>query len=187
MNYQKAYNSLISKARNRKDFQGYFEKHHIIPRSLGGDNSSENLVKLTAREHFIAHCLLARIHGGTQWYAVSRMATQCGKNDSKLYEIAKTKYAQFMSGKNRSFDIKSKISNSQKGKMFSSEHLMKLKISNSSLEVRKKKSLALIGRKRSPEDIAKMKNGWAMRRFKKECVSLNSLIDSVFKQVPNGI
>jgi hypothetical protein len=40
---------------------GYIEEHHIIPKSLGGDNSNDNLVYLTAREHFICHRLLIKM------------------------------------------------------------------------------------------------------------------------------
>lgn len=43
---------------------GYFETHHIIPRSLGGDDSSSNLVDLTYREHFLAHWLLTKMFEG---------------------------------------------------------------------------------------------------------------------------
>lgn len=35
----------------------YLETHHILPRSLGGKDTKENLVNLTAREHFLAHLL----------------------------------------------------------------------------------------------------------------------------------
>lgn len=42
--------------------EGYSELHHILPRSLGGDDTKQNLVRLTAREHFICHLLLVRIH-----------------------------------------------------------------------------------------------------------------------------
>jgi hypothetical protein len=187
MNYQKIYFSLINFALKRETVDGYFEKHHIIPKSLGGSDDTTNLVSLTAREHFIAHCLLARIYGGTQWYSVSRMAFQCKKSNSRLYEIAKIKYSEYLSGKERPIEVKEKISSSQKGKKFSESHLKNLKLSNSSENVCQKKRLALLGRKRSIEDINKMKQGWALRRFKKECVSLNDLIDSIFKQVPNGI
>ena len=37
----------------------YHERHHIIPRCLGGGNEEENLIDLFAKEHFIAHKLLA--------------------------------------------------------------------------------------------------------------------------------
>lgn len=37
----------------------YFEKHHIIPKCLGGSNDKSNIIYLFAREHFIAHKLLA--------------------------------------------------------------------------------------------------------------------------------
>jgi hypothetical protein len=40
---------------------GYFEKHHVIPKCLGGSNDPSNIVHLTAREHFICHLLLVKI------------------------------------------------------------------------------------------------------------------------------
>lgn len=61
MNYEKIYNSLVE-YRKLIPPHGYCENHHILPKSLGGSDSPENLVKLTAREHFIAHLLLAKIH-----------------------------------------------------------------------------------------------------------------------------
>ena len=50
MNYQAIYNNLIERGKNR-NLEGYCERHHIIPRCMEGNNDSENLVKLTAREH----------------------------------------------------------------------------------------------------------------------------------------
>lgn len=61
MNYIKIYNSIVNNAKLR-NLSGYGENHHIIPRCLGGDNSKENIVKLTAKDHFIAHRLLIRIY-----------------------------------------------------------------------------------------------------------------------------
>jgi len=49
--YYDWYQKLIEKARSRPMIEGYFEKHHIIPRSLGGTNDPENIVNLTSREH----------------------------------------------------------------------------------------------------------------------------------------
>jgi len=43
---------------------GYFEKHHIHPKSLGGSNDQSNLVSLTAREHYICHLLLVKMTSG---------------------------------------------------------------------------------------------------------------------------
>ena len=61
MDYSRIYNELISNAKDR-DLTCYAEKHHIIPRCLNGNDSPDNLVNLTAREHFIAHKLLTFIY-----------------------------------------------------------------------------------------------------------------------------
>ena len=59
MNYFKIYQSLIEKyGRDVIPEDGYYERHHIIPKCIGGDNSSENLVYLSFREHYLAHYLL---------------------------------------------------------------------------------------------------------------------------------
>lgn len=44
-----------------------YERHHILPKSLGGNNTSENLVVLTAKEHYIVHLLLVRIINITEY------------------------------------------------------------------------------------------------------------------------
>lgn len=59
--YLLIYNKLIERAKSREKLNCYTEKHHIIPRSLGGSNNLENLVELTGREHFICHRLLVKI------------------------------------------------------------------------------------------------------------------------------
>ena len=66
MNYKKIYDQLINSRRQRPKEEGaYYERHHILPLCFGGDNSSENLVNLTVREHFIAHKLLFRLSTGS--------------------------------------------------------------------------------------------------------------------------
>jgi hypothetical protein len=63
MNYKKIYDSIISKRQcNLVPDNVYSENHHILPRSLGGKDIKENLVRLTAREHFICHYLLVKIY-----------------------------------------------------------------------------------------------------------------------------
>jgi hypothetical protein len=51
-----------------------FHIHHITPKCDGGDDSKENRVKLTSREHFIAHVLLAKgTNSVKHWFTVRRM------------------------------------------------------------------------------------------------------------------
>ena len=76
MDYQKIYNQLIQKrltdSLSKKDC--YCESHHIIPRSEGGSDDDDNKVNLTAREHYIAHLLLAKIYNDYKmWYAWNMM------------------------------------------------------------------------------------------------------------------
>jgi NUMOD1 domain len=70
LDYLKAYQRIIDRARSLER-KGYLELHHIIPRSVFGEgllnqngiqdvNHSDNLVYLSAREHFVAHWLLHR-------------------------------------------------------------------------------------------------------------------------------
>lgn len=62
MNYQKIYDSIIENAKQRnwtrKTAPIYVEYHHIVPRSLNGSDSADNLVFLTYQEHFLGHWLL---------------------------------------------------------------------------------------------------------------------------------
>lgn len=63
MNYQKLYNNLIEtrKCLNRKKIRG-LEAHHIIMKSIGGSDDSDNIVLLTSKEHLFAHRLLWKIY-----------------------------------------------------------------------------------------------------------------------------
>jgi len=61
--YTQWYYKIVNRA-NTRITTGYTEKHHIIPKSCGGDNSKTNLVKLTAKEHFVCHLLLTKMVDG---------------------------------------------------------------------------------------------------------------------------
>jgi len=104
MDYQKIYNSIISNTQklNRKKNKGIlFEKHHIIPKSLGGSNNKHNLVLLTPKEHYICHRLLVEIYKGTpqenkMYYAMWCMINGLGNQkrhatSSRIYENFKNK------------------------------------------------------------------------------------------------
>jgi hypothetical protein len=104
MNYVKHYQSLISKAMARKlPSDVYVERHHIVPKCLGGGNELSNLVQLTAREHFVAHQLLIKIHPGVEKliYAACMMAFSPTNSrvTNKIYGWLKTKLAELQSSK----------------------------------------------------------------------------------------
>lgn len=102
MNYVKIYDQIINRAlvANRlKNTDIYFESHHIIPKSLGGTNKSDNLVLLTAREHFIAHKLLCKIYPNNDKlkYALWAMMNLNNKNQQRMYKISSREYDQIRS------------------------------------------------------------------------------------------
>lgn len=101
MKYQSIYNNIISNAltQNRKKYKGvYFEKHHILPKCLNGTNDKNNLILLTAKEHFIAHKLLTKIYPKSNgilfaYYAMVHFPSKYRKKELSLcsrdYEYAK--------------------------------------------------------------------------------------------------
>lgn len=74
-----------------------------MPRSLGGGNEPENIVRLTPREHFIAHLLLAKIHGGSMWAALAYMSRKSVKSahgvkvTGRIYDMIKREDAAWRS------------------------------------------------------------------------------------------
>lgn len=105
--YFKCYYSIVNRALSRDVSQlGYIEKHHIIPKSLGGNDSKENLVKLTAKEHFICHLLLTKMtendNRRKMVYAAWRMTIQAkpGQDRHKVsastYEVIKKQRSEYL-------------------------------------------------------------------------------------------
>jgi hypothetical protein len=97
VDYQKHYDNLINRAKHRPVFQ-YTEKHHIIPRCMGGTNHKENLIDLTPEEHFLAHQLLVKIYPNNQKliYAATIMTRgHNGKrNNNKFYGWIRKRFAE---------------------------------------------------------------------------------------------
>ena len=103
MNYENVYTKLIE-FRKTNPAQGYIERHHILPRSMGGTDDPSNLVKLTGREHWIAHLLLHKIHKLSQTaYACHIMAMNCEERgiprikNSRMYEAIRIECAKYTS------------------------------------------------------------------------------------------
>jgi len=125
MNYQKIYDQIIERAKSEKRKKSdttYYEKHHILPRCLGGSDKKDNLVLLTAREHFLAHWLLYEQNKGNRHLALA-FFMMCGVKDknqlryipsSRVIEYAKIQHATYHHSKLKKYkDIYSK---SKKGK-----------------------------------------------------------------------
>jgi hypothetical protein len=93
MDYAKIYNQIIERAKNRI-LEGYKEKHHIIPKCLGGNNDKENLVELTAREHFLCHMLLCEMYYNSKdlWYALFLMSINKNKKFYQKYKVSSREY-----------------------------------------------------------------------------------------------
>lgn len=99
MNWQRVYEKLIRRAQERSVVDGYSECHHIIPKAHGGTNNPDNLVQLTAREHFVAHWLLWRIHRDRATALSFRLLCDTvGKPRGRSYAAAKAMYANAMLG-----------------------------------------------------------------------------------------
>lgn len=86
MNYEKHYNRLIFRAKNRLP-PDFYETHHIVPRCIGGSNDVSNLIKLTPEEHYTAHLLLIKIYKDPKLVYAARMMTIESKNNRRGNKI----------------------------------------------------------------------------------------------------
>ena len=129
--YTKWYNNIVHRAKTSdrvKTPEQYYESHHIIPKSLGGNNSKHNLVLLTAKEHYICHLLLPKMCADSKCKAKMVYAYICLSKQinqyrgpyaytSRLYEQFKSFYSKSISGENcymygvpKTAEIRKKIS-----------------------------------------------------------------------------
>jgi len=119
--YLKIYDQLMESRKARGAPEGYSEKHHIIPKSMGGSNRAENIVRLTPREHLFAHKMLAHGHNTRgMWFAYLTMCSPTSlsargvRSGLRDYQKARSVYGQ-----------KCKENHPFKGKKFSEEHKRK--------------------------------------------------------------
>lgn len=147
--YTNWYYNIISNANKRERTDAYTENHHIVPKSLGGDNSLENLVRLTAREHFLCHYLLTKMTAGQHrikmCFAFNAFRRSSSNQErmlsSRQYELVRklvsSARSEFLKGntynlgKKRgpiSEETRRKISESKKGKSLSAEQKIKISL-----------------------------------------------------------
>lgn len=91
MNYAAHYALLITKASKRvSDSQDcILERHHIVPRSLGGGDNNDNIVLLTIPEHRLAHLLLFRMGYDNQIFSVAAICQDVINKQSHRYKQAR--------------------------------------------------------------------------------------------------
>lgn len=99
MDYFKHYGLLIERARNRK-IQGYKEKHHVIPRCMGGSDSKENLVDLLPEEHYIAHQLLVKMYPEHPGLLSAAMMMTANRSGNKVYGWLRKRWSDKMRSNN---------------------------------------------------------------------------------------
>lgn len=86
---QKAYFELTTNTRglDKSKLEGYYEKHHIIPRCMGGLDEDSNYVLLTYPEHVLAHMLLYVLNPTIfkLEYAFNALINVSERRNEKLY------------------------------------------------------------------------------------------------------
>lgn len=144
-------------SRSQRKISAEIERHHILPKSLGGSNAKENIVVLSYREHYIAHLLLYKSFGGKMAHAFKLMSilnTGCKLSSRQFKEIKEESskaVKSWMTGRPVSNSTREKLSAVRKGVPHSTE--TKVKISEGhkgkpkSKEARIKMSEALSGEK----------------------------------------
>ncbi len=167
MNYQRIYNSIVDRARSRH-IDGYVERHHIKPRCINGKNDSSNIVALTAREHFLCHWLLTRMHPTNSKLAYAFWGMCNRRNDnqarvrpsSRSYEEAREMVAKAQSQRVVTEETKRKISESMRGKTSpkSEQFIDRLLENGKATRFRKGQISSRRGIKLSAETIEKRSN-----------------------------
>lgn len=161
MNYKMHYDNLINRTKTRT-LTCYKERHHIVPRCMGGSDDEENIVDLTAAEHYVAHQLLLKLYPTNYKlaYACHMMSTKLNKRNNKSYSWVREKMA-----KANSVILKG-MKRAPRNKEWSDKISEALKGKKQSIESNLKRSKSLSGREISKE--TKSKNSIAARSRTKE-------------------
>jgi len=134
--YTQWYYDIINNARNRVlDKSIYIERHHIIPKCMNGSDDKTNIVKLTAREHFLCHWLLTKMVSKNNYNrmlnAVWRMVCieQYGRRykiNSRIYQKLREQFSLLMSNRIVSEITKDKIRTARVNQIISNETKIKM-------------------------------------------------------------
>lgn len=161
--YNKWYNQIVERAKFRT-IDDYTESHHIIPESMGGFDTPDNLVDLTAREHFICHWLLVKMTTGEDhWKMINALrmmrAEKYGqkryktKITARVYENLKKEYSILQSKRKRGENnpmYGDKFFRSEEGKQRQREAILGENNGAKQEEARQKIADSKKGKKRAP-------------------------------------
>lgn len=115
------YLKFISNCSINEEYNGLIEKHHILPKTLFPEyfKTSLNIKKLTTRQHFLCHWMLAKSLGKNMWFAFNMMR-RIGKN-SILYSYAREYISNVISysnsGRKRTIEERLAISERTRNKV----------------------------------------------------------------------
>ena len=150
--YKVWHDKIIARAKNRT-LEGYKEVHHIIPKSCGGSNDKDNIVNLTAREHYIIHLLLPYCTSGNAKHKMlnafifmtskSRFCKRDYKIHSRVYQKLRSEFAASLKGRRLTPEWKAKISKTLTGTKLPELTKKKISLANMGREVSEKNKLAL--------------------------------------------
>lgn len=123
MDYSKHYNKLVDRAKVRV-LETYSEKHHIVPKCIGGSNKKDNLVRLTPEEHYVAHQLLVKIYPNNHKLLFAAFAmSSMNSRGFREYAWLKRKRAAYLS--NRPGTMKGKKHTEEARKKMKENHWSK--------------------------------------------------------------
>ena len=136
MNYQRIYDQIIDRAKKENKLYGkgtYYERHHIIPKCMGGEGRVEqwkthpNIVVLTPREYFICHWLLCRIYPENKKlaHAFWFMSKQNAPTQQRDYIVSSRTYAEAVSNLKFTEEHRDKIRKAQLGNTNNSSRVFK--------------------------------------------------------------
>lgn len=165
--YKKTYFRIITNSLLRETPSLITEKHHIVPLSLNGKDTKDNIAILTLKEHFICHRLLIKFTQGKNKSKMAKalwlMSSQGKYNTSRKFYFARELYQKYQSEIAKSIWNRPGYKESHKGtKGYKHTDEAKLKSSEAAKRTRNftghkhsdesklKISLAQKGRKRIP-------------------------------------
>lgn len=141
----------MDRARAR-EIAGYRERHHVLPRCMGGGDSKENLVALTPEEHYVAHQLLVKLHPDKHQLAFAALRMARGATGNKAFGWLRRRVSQARLGKPLSAEHRAKVGAAGRGRKHSEESKAKMR----AVKIGKRKHMTEAGRRTLAEKVKSM-------------------------------